>query len=172
MSNNVTDQKQFFRDLYASIEDNCSDQQLQSFGALASDEARFRFVHDLQGIEKFAALSRHESAADGKSTVDALELKRQGNVAFQAQQYEEAARLYGRSQLLTPPAENGGADVAIVLANRSAALYHLKMYDQALEDIELALPAYPKRLLYKLTERKARCLLAKNEFAASLQLFK
>lgn len=168
----VTDQKQFFRDLYASIEENCTDQQLQLFGALDSDAERFRFVHDLQGIDKFGALSRQATGTAGKSSADALELKRQGNEAFQAQHYEEAVRLYGRSQLLTPPAENGGSDVSIVLANRSAALYHLKLYDQALDDIELALPAYPKRLLYKLTERKARCLLAKNELVASLQWFK
>lgn len=169
----IGDQKQFFHDLYASIEKNCSAEQLQAFTQLNTDEQRFGFVHGLQGVDKFTDLRRHdEGAAGGKNATAALDLKKQGNAAFQAQQFDEAIRLYGRSQLLTPPADNGGADVSIVLANRSAALYHLKLYDAALVDINLALPAYPKRMLYKLKERKARCLLAKNEFEAAFQMFK
>lgn len=63
-------------------------------------------------------------------------------------------------------------DVAVILANRSAALYHLKHYDQALRDLDLAIPDYNKKMVYKLKERKAKCFLAKNEFAQALQYFK
>lgn len=63
-------------------------------------------------------------------------------------------------------------DVAVILANRSAALYHLKHYDQALNDLELAIPDYNRKMVYKLKERKAKCLLAKNEFAEALKYFK
>lgn len=174
----IVDEKQFFRDLYASIEANCSAEQLQQFGQLVDDESRFRYLHDLQGIDKFAELRRHDDASEsaaeahGKNRDEALELKRAGNVAFQEQRYEEAARLYGRGQLLMPATENEGAEVAILLANRSAALYHQELYDQAMADIDLALPAYPKRLRYKLAERKARCFLARNEFEPALRWFK
>lgn len=63
-------------------------------------------------------------------------------------------------------------DVSIILANRSAALYHMELYDLAISDIDLALPSYPKKMWYKLKERKARCLLAKEEFVAALESFK
>lgn len=63
-------------------------------------------------------------------------------------------------------------DISIILANRSAALYHLELYDLVISDIDLAVVNYPKKMLYKLKERKARCLLAKKEFTDALQLFK
>lgn len=178
----AVDQKQFFRDLYASIETNCTEAQLDSFGHLSTDEERFRFVHTLPGIEKFAELRPQPSssssssidaaATDGKNADAAAALKLDGNAAFGRQNFADAVRLYGEALLLTPPAANGGADVAIVLANRSAALSHLQQYDRALADIELAFPAYPTGMLYKLTERKARCLLAKEEFAEALLWFR
>lgn len=62
--------------------------------------------------------------------------------------------------------------MSIILANRSAALYHMELYDLAISDIDLALPSYPKKMWYKLKERKARCLLAKEEFVAALESFK
>lgn len=46
------------------------------------------------------------------------------------------------------------------MANRSATLYHLEKLACALTDIEEALRAgYPQELLYKLEERRAKCLL-------------
>ena len=65
------------------------------------------------------------------------------------------------------------AERAIILANRSAALYHLEKYDAALKDIERAVSlGYPKEMMYKLMERKARCFLAKKEHSKSLEAFK
>lgn len=62
--------------------------------------------------------------------------------------------------------------MSIVLANRSAALYHMELYDLAIGDIDLAIPDYPQKMLHKLTERKARCFLAKEDFPQALELFK
>lgn len=63
-------------------------------------------------------------------------------------------------------------DVAILLANRSAVLYHLTQYDAALKEIERAISAgYPKEMMYKLKERKARCLLAKKNHKEALKAF-
>lgn len=51
-------------------------------------------------------------------------------------------------------------ELSIILANRSATLYHLERHAYALEDIEEASQlGYPKDLFYKLEERRARCLL-------------
>lgn len=62
---------------------------------------------------------------------------------------------------------------AILLANRSAALYHLEKYDHALTDIQNAEENnYPKEMLHKLKERKAKCYLAKKDLESALQSFK
>lgn len=64
-------------------------------------------------------------------------------------------------------------EVAIILANRSAALYHCKEFDAALKDIDRAIQLkYPKDMLYKLMERKARCYLGKKNNVEALKAFK
>lgn len=55
----------------------------------------------------------------------------------------------------------GTPELALALANRSAALFHLLDYARALVDIEEALDSgYPLDLRFKLLERKAKCLVA------------
>ena len=57
--------------------------------------------------------------------------------------------------------------------NRSAALYHLENYELALVDVEEALKiGYPKELLYKLEDRRARCLLALKKHSKAMDAFK
>lgn len=58
-----------------------------------------------------------------------------------------------------------------MLANRSAAMYHLEDYDHALMDIELAEKKYPRDMMYKLKERKAKCWLAKKHHEKALKAF-
>lgn len=62
-------------------------------------------------------------------------------------------------------------DFSILLANRSAALYHMQKYDLALQDIELAEKNYPVEMLHKLKERSARCHLAKKNLERALKSF-
>jgi SET and MYND domain-containing protein 4 len=51
-------------------------------------------------------------------------------------------------------------------------LYHQAQYDAALREIERAIKAnYPKDMMYKLKERKARCLLAKKSLREALKAF-
>lgn len=61
--------------------------------------------------------------------------------------------------------------MAIALANRSAALYHLEKYDLALVDITLAEKNYPKDMMYKLKERAARCYLANKNYELAVKSF-
>lgn len=63
-------------------------------------------------------------------------------------------------------------EFSILLANRSAALYHMERYDLALLDIELAEESYPAEMMYKLKERTARCYLAKKSYENALNSFK
>jgi SET and MYND domain-containing protein 4 len=63
-------------------------------------------------------------------------------------------------------------DISIILANRSAVLYHQQQYDACLKEIQRATDAkYPKDMMYKLKERKARCLLAKKFLGDALKAF-
>jgi tetratricopeptide (TPR) repeat protein len=60
-----------------------------------------------------------------------------------------------------------------LFANRSAVLYHQEKYDAALKEIERAIAAgFPNEMMYKLKERKARCLLAKKEHKEALMAFR
>lgn len=62
---------------------------------------------------------------------------------------------------------------SIILANRSAALYHLDKYDETLIDIKRSLDyGYPRDTLYKLYERQAKCFLAKKNYPSSIIYFK
>lgn len=64
-------------------------------------------------------------------------------------------------------------DISIIFANRSAVLYHTAQYDAALKEIERAIEAkYPKDMMYKLKERKARCWLAKKNNEEALKAFR
>lgn len=64
-------------------------------------------------------------------------------------------------------------ELSIILANRSATLYHLERHEYALEDIEEAsLLGYSKDLLYKLEERRARCLLGLKRHDEAIEAFR
>lgn len=61
----------------------------------------------------------------------------------------------------------------MILANRSAALYHLGRHQRALGDIEEAgRLGYPRELLYKLEERRARCLLGVKRHDEAIGAFR
>lgn len=62
---------------------------------------------------------------------------------------------------------------AIILANRSAALYHMEKFDETLIDVKRSINyGYPKDLLYKLYERQARCYMAKKDYPNTILCFK
>lgn len=51
-------------------------------------------------------------------------------------------------------------------------MYHTEQYDAALKEIDRAIEnKYPKDLMYKLKERKARCMLAKKNLEQALKAF-
>lgn len=64
-------------------------------------------------------------------------------------------------------------ELSVILANRSASLYHLERHEYALEDIEEALRlGYPRDLSYKLEERRARCLLGLKRHDEAVEAFR
>ena len=62
--------------------------------------------------------------------------------------------------VIAAPCEGNSKELSLSLANRSAALFSLKAYNLALDDIRLALEVgYPKELRFKLLERKVLYLI-------------
>ncbi|XP_050077242.1 SET and MYND domain-containing protein 4-like [Anopheles maculipalpis] len=142
--------------------------KFNEFAQLTSNEERFRFVSGLRSIVDELQLKREYN---GKGMEQAVALKTLGNKAFQAERWNEALVFYNKCYLSTP--KENVQEKSIILANRSAALYHLEKYDLALRDIQRALDnQYPSQMMYKLTERKARCYLAKKDYEAALECFK
>ena len=64
-------------------------------------------------------------------------------------------------------------ELALGFANRSAVLFQLKEYELCIRDITRAFDnSYPNNLMYKLFERKARCLKALKEYPRALESMK
>lgn len=64
-------------------------------------------------------------------------------------------------------------DLAVILANRSAALSHIEAHELAIKDINRSLSlGYPREMQYKIIERKAKSLLALKEDNSALAAFK
>ncbi len=62
--------------------------------------------------------------------------------------------------------------MSYVVANRSASLFFLKLYEDCIEDIDLAFSlGYPDDLAYKLHERKAKCLVQMGRHAEAIACF-
>ncbi|KAJ3066914.1 hypothetical protein HDU98_009842 [Podochytrium sp. JEL0797] len=86
-----------------------------------------------------------------------------GNARFKRKSWSEACHEYSsalRNANLTSPAERHHLR-SLALANRSAALVELRLYGEALIDIDLAIDfRYPPNLMPKLLRRRASCILA------------
>ncbi|XP_065073779.1 SET and MYND domain-containing protein 4 [Ochlerotatus camptorhynchus] len=158
----------FFQKYCETMLSGISQNEFNDFAQLESDEKRFEFINALKSIVTELKLARE---FNGKSLERSFEYKKLGNLAFQKENWNEALACYNLCYLSTP--DTNAAEKAIILANRSAALYHMEKYDQALKDIQRAIDyKYPKDLMYKITERKARCYLGKKDHVKALECFK
>ncbi|CAG2060348.1 unnamed protein product [Timema podura] len=144
--------------------------QLKVFSNFQKDEDRFSFVFALAESHKFEMNPGPTAVKDGDV---AKGLKDAGNRAFQSGDNKSALALYNKSVLKTPWTSAASRDLSVSVANRSAALYHLKQYQPALDDIAFVSTLdYPLELSYKVLDRKARCLLAMNQLKDALEAFK
>lgn len=83
-------------------------------------------------------------------------LRNLGNFQFERQQWRLAMEMYSQSLRYAP---DGSRNISLAYANRSSCFLRMKMYEQCLIDIALAVEAnYPKDLMRKLNDRKAICL--------------
>ena len=91
--------------------------------------------------------------------------REKGNQLFSIKDYIGSVHTYTLS-IATCPAENK-EELSIAHANRSAALFHLELYEDCISDIEVALKlGYPDKLHFKIILRKAKCFqkLGKDDF--------
>lgn len=161
----------FFKSFCNKLRANLSVEQFQKFLQLKTDEARFEFVHNLKEVNIDKIISANRLVSNGKDINKANSYKKLGNNEFQNEKWLSALKFYNLSYALIPSENN--KDIAIILANRSAALYHLDKFDLSLKDIERSITAgYPIDMHYKVKERRARCLLAQKKHSEALHSFK
>uniref|UniRef100_UPI0037E8BBC5 SET and MYND domain-containing protein 4 n=1 Tax=Semicossyphus pulcher TaxID=241346 RepID=UPI0037E8BBC5 len=91
-----------------------------------------------------------------KDTEEAAKCREKGNSSFKNRDYTAAALNYSQGICFAPQSSE---QLSLCYANRSAALYHLRHYQESLTDIDEALKnGYPSHLLHKLEERRTQCL--------------
>uniref|UniRef100_T1GGT7 Uncharacterized protein n=1 Tax=Megaselia scalaris TaxID=36166 RepID=T1GGT7_MEGSC len=99
-------------------------------------------------------------------------MKESGNAAFKAKKWLDAMILYSQSLIAVPLKENEEF-ASIVVANRSAALYHMNKFEDCLKDVARAFKlGYPKDKSYKLYEREAQSHLGLKNNEPAIAAFK
>ena len=150
------------------------EEKMAKFSACSSDRDRFSIVHaTLQEArkEKRVPIDSIVGPDGDKSLERALEFKQKGNQYFKDAQWMDAMKCYTLSYLETP--QEKSEELSIILANRSAALFHLGRYELSLRDINRSLAAgYPADMEYKLRERQARCHMANKNPYEAMEAFK
>ncbi len=83
--------------------------------------------------------------------------RQEGNHLFSMKDYISCIETYTLSINTCPP--ECSEEISLAYANRSAALFHVELYEDCIADIEVALKnAYPSKLCPKVLLRKAKCL--------------
>ena len=160
------------------------------FAQLPTDEDRVKFVLEhrlLTGSMTFQWWKDYNFMQKDRS--ESQRLRNLGNHVYQKNKLQEALDYYNQSICLAPhppppnaflmhpvePHDEGFTheELALGFANRSAVLFQLKEYDLCIRDITRAFDnSYPNNLMYKLFERKARCLKALKEYPRALESMK
>lgn len=97
------------------------------------------------------AVSNHQ-----KKDALAVQYRECGNKFCDAKDYKAAIEQYNKSLCY---AENGSVAFSLAYANRAYCFMELKLYDECLLDIDLAIKAkYPEKSMLKLEKRREICL--------------
>ncbi|XP_053692002.1 SET and MYND domain-containing protein 4-like [Sabethes cyaneus] len=167
----ICESQGFFHQNYDRFRATISECEFRSFSQLETDKQRIKFVNKViaeRCDDLWKSARRSES---GKSLSTALEQKTLGNQEFQYEKWNDALMFYNSAILRVP--FNNVTEKSIILANRSAALFHLNKYEEALQDINLSIDHdYPKEMKYKLMDRKARCYFALKDLPSSLECYR
>ncbi|XP_035289921.1 SET and MYND domain-containing protein 4 [Anguilla anguilla] len=131
--------------------------QKKAFSTLSEVDAIFAFGQSLLNCRDLQVLcGLSEGFQVQKNPQSAGTFRERGNLSFKARDYAAAVSHYSKGVC---HAAQGGEELSLCLANRSAALFHLSLYQECLQDISRALgQGYPSHLQQKLLDRKAQCL--------------
>ncbi|XP_036331884.1 SET and MYND domain-containing protein 4 [Rhagoletis pomonella] len=164
----------FFPDYYVNLKNShldIFDVEVAKIAACRNDYERLTFVEQFPGVRESDGQLQVKRVYVGKDADTAAQLKEKGNQAFKAKNWFEAMVFYTRSYLALPA--DKASERAIILANRSATLFHMEKYDETLIDVKRAIDlGYPKDLIYKLYERQARCYMVKKNYPNTIASFK
>lgn len=123
------------------------------------DKKIFEKANEFLGFQKSPA----------KSNLHSVKCRTFGNSFYATKQWLKAIESYNGSLCF---AEIGAVEsISLAYANRSACFLQLKMYDECLADIQLAIQSkYPEKLMPKLEKRKAICLeqIGRNDRSATI----
>lgn len=128
---------------------------------------RFTSLLDVDDVFKYTLTLTHQDDVDfvqsvsaghsvHKDTERAAKSREKGNTSFKNRDYTAAALHYSQGICFAPQSSE---QLSLCYANRSAALHHLQLYQESLDDIDEALNnGYPSHLLHKLESRRTQCL--------------
>lgn len=168
-------------DIIAKLKDgNSYGEVLESMKQCHTNKDRVFLVLQIPTIQESLNIT---PTRNEKSAGLSVQFRNEGNKYFQKGEYQSALNKYNQSAVFAPsPTHNWndldeGKDVthlelSYALANRSAVFYHQKRYQTCLQDIELSVESrYPKSLIYKLHERKAKCFMEMKDFEKANESF-
>lgn len=102
----------FFLNLFQNTRNTLKSEEIQAFTSLNSNQERFKFAHNVSGLEEKLKLKRHARENNyhvseseiffHKDQNCAIEMKKVGNKFFQNNQWNEALNFYNKSYLMLP----------------------------------------------------------------------
>ncbi|CAG0891243.1 unnamed protein product [Cyprideis torosa] len=147
------DKKGFFKDYVANIIKSLKKEEVEKFSQLKTDRDRILFLYDVPAAHEI----RIGNFYFHKNSIDCEKKRKAGNDMFAKGKYPEAILMYNHCIMKAPP---DNENYSLALANRSAALFHLRHFAHALVDIAEALKHnYPKNLRFKLQDRRGCCYM-------------
>lgn len=98
LHSNIETDVGYFKKQHIEFCKGISDNDINTFGSLLNDHDRFEFVYNIPSVHSYEIAKINGN----KNTEVGLQLKEDGNNAFQSNQYEAALRYYSRSILKLP----------------------------------------------------------------------
>ena len=153
------------------FQDRLGEKLFGDFSSFTMNHERVNFVDfHLKSFVDFGTnrILHVSPKASEKSKKEANTFKSEGNKLFQAKQYTAAIKKYNQGIRAAPHFLSESkeehvmktSEIGILIANRSACLFHCGQYEAAMCDIDCALHmGYPSTLRYKLLDRSAKCLM-------------
>lgn len=161
-----------FKDLYTKFRGLLQESWLTNdvaahFGPTATLDSMFRYLWSRPEAQQELVPPPGNNRISRKGASEAEKFRNEGNRLYREKKLDQALLAYNYSILAAPhpgledakePQHEG---LCLAFANRSAVLYEMNQYKDALADAERALTlGYPPSKRHRLHERRAKCLQA------------